>query len=348
MVVFKEVKYVMNRMLWCVLPCLLIIVLLPGTAQSQITYHLHQELFPGWGDVYRLMTNPPDTAYVLKQSQNVKSVATGWTQQSFVKFESDAAPVLGTILDGTTVTFNVWMQKTANWGALYPNLTLLVTEIANPLPPNSKSLCSARGSSPILTTVQKFTLSCTVSSQFVLLPPNAYRLDVGYYVGTTPGNHNTYINVYFEGNGAGSCGATNGNCDSTVIVPQPQALSTLYWKKDYVEDDSNLTIATATPRPSDQTPPTAPSNLAYSSLTSTSITLTWSSSTDSGGSGLAGYKIYRQRSNEASLPIASITWGGPFTDDTLQSATTYTFRVVAFDGAANDSAPSNSLTITTP
>src|SRR2546422_5091191 len=58
--------------------------------------------------------------------------------------------------------------------------------------------------------------------------------------------------------------------------------------------------------PTDQTAPTAPSGLSSSNLTSTSVQLTWSGSTDPpGGSGLAGYKIYRQRSEEHTSELQS-------------------------------------------
>jgi hypothetical protein len=232
------------------------------------------------------------------------------------------------------------MQKTANWGVIYPQFWLRVTSILNPIPPGYPSVCNVIGSNQITTSIQKFTLNCTVPSQFVLTAPNAFRLDVGYYIATSPGNHNLFLQTRVEG-------AAGGNYDSTVVIPQPQSLSTPYWSKDYIQDVNNVVFATATPQPVDQTPPTAPTNLTHSGLTSSSATLSWAASTDS-GTGVAGYKIYRQRGSGPSLPIASPAWGAPFTDDTLQSQTTYTYRIVAFDNALNDSAPSNSVTFTTP
>jgi len=68
------------------------------------------------------------------------------------------------------------------------------------------------------------------------------------------------------------------------------AQTTIYWRKDHIHAGGKE-VATVTPAPSDQTAPSAPTGLASSNLTSTSLQLNWSASTDTGGSGLAGYKI---------------------------------------------------------
>ena len=84
------------------------------------------------------------------------------------------------------------------------------------------------------------------------------------------------------------------------------------------------------------------------------MTLTWSASSENtGGSGLAGYKIYRQRtptSSNTNLPVGTVGPNTPtFTDPHLQPSTSsYVFTVVAFDKAQNHSAASNAVTVTTP
>src|SRR5882724_7174674 len=123
-----------------------------------------------------------------------------------------------------------------------------------------------------------------------------------------------------------------------------EAQQTIYFKKDHIYDTSGRELATATPLPSDQTAPSAPSSLAYSALNPRSVQLSWSASTDnSGGSGLAGYKIYR-----GPIPVGTV---GPttlaFTDDSLQPGTQYSYTAIALDNAQNHSAPSNSVTFTT-
>ena len=83
---------------------------------------------------------------------------------------------------------------------------------------------------------------------------------------------------------------------TVVVTSSAIAQTTIYWKKDHIyAGPGGKEIAIVTPPPSETTAPTAPSSLTYSNLTSTSIHLSWGESTDSGGSGLAGYKIYRKR-----------------------------------------------------
>lgn len=124
----------------------------------------------------------------------------------------------------------------------------------------------------------------------------------------------------------------------------------IYWKKDHIYSSGpgGKEIAIITPAPADQTVPTAPSGLSSSNITATSIQLNWTGSTDSGGSGLAGYKIYRQLGTGVSLPVGTV---GPsvlsFTDQPLTPHTSYNFTIVAFDNAQNHSAPSTALTVTT-
>ena len=89
----------------------------------------------------------------------------------------------------------------------------------------------------------------------------------------------------------------------------------------------------------DQTPPTVPTSLAVTGTTTTSISLSWSPSTDSGGAGLAGYRIYRDGS---AVPLASVT-GTTFTDNGLTNGMTYSYRVTAYDAAGNESAAAGSV-----
>jgi len=129
------------------------------------------------------------------------------------------------------------------------------------------------------------------------------------------------------------------------------AQQTIFWKKDHVYfGPGGKEMAIVMPAPTDQTAPTTPSGLSSSNLTSTSVQLNWSASTDSGGSGLAGYKIYRQRGTGARLPVGTVGASTlTFIDRPLQpGGTSYTYTIVAFDKAQNHSAASNAVTITTP
>ncbi len=113
------------------------------------------------------------------------------------------------------------------------------------------------------------------------------------------------------------------------------AQQTIYFKKDHIYNGpGGKEIAVMMPTPTDQTAPTGPTGLASSNLSATSVQLSWSGSTDSGGSGLAGYKVSRQLGTGASLPVGTV---GPgvlnFTDQPLLPLTSYNYTVVAFDNA---------------
>jgi fibronectin type III domain protein len=90
----------------------------------------------------------------------------------------------------------------------------------------------------------------------------------------------------------------------------------------------------------DTTGPTVPTGLAASGLTSTSVTLSWSASTDTVG--VTGYRIYSSGSLIASTGSTALPISG------LIAANSYAFTVAAFDGAGNISAPSTALAVTTP
>ncbi|HYO60072.1 carbohydrate binding domain-containing protein, partial [Archangium sp.] len=101
----------------------------------------------------------------------------------------------------------------------------------------------------------------------------------------------------------------------------------------------NAGTLTAGPPPSDTTAPSVPSGLVVQSKTSTSVSLTWTASTDA--SGLAGYDVYRNGSLVGSPSPAS------YTDTGLSAGTAYSYSVRARDTAGNVSALSTALSVTT-
>ncbi|HEY7640177.1 MAG TPA: DUF4038 domain-containing protein [Steroidobacteraceae bacterium] len=86
----------------------------------------------------------------------------------------------------------------------------------------------------------------------------------------------------------------------------------------------------------DTSPPSQPQNL-NAAPTSSAISLNWNASTDSGGSGLAGYHIFR---NGGSTPLATAS-GTSYSDTSVAPNTSYTYATTAVDNAGNESMPSN-------
>jgi chitodextrinase len=82
----------------------------------------------------------------------------------------------------------------------------------------------------------------------------------------------------------------------------------------------------------DRTPPTVPTGLTATSISSSQINLSWNASTDNVG--VAGYKVFRNGSQIAATVQTS------YTDSGLQPSTTYSYTVSAYDAAGNNSAQS--------
>jgi endo-1,4-beta-xylanase len=97
--------------------------------------------------------------------------------------------------------------------------------------------------------------------------------------------------------------------------------------------------------PTDTTPPTQPGTPTASGVTSTGATLAWTASTDTGGSGLAGYVVYREQGTTDPVLAQPTTNGATLTG--LTPATTYQVYVRARDGAGNLSTPSATVSVTT-
>lgn len=96
------------------------------------------------------------------------------------------------------------------------------------------------------------------------------------------------------------------------------------------------------PTAPDTEPPTAPSGLAVTGQTSTSVSLSWNASTDNVG--VTGYEVYV---NGASTPSATTTGATNATVSGLAPNTTYSFTVKARDAAGNVSAASGAVSATT-
>jgi chitodextrinase len=90
----------------------------------------------------------------------------------------------------------------------------------------------------------------------------------------------------------------------------------------------------------DTTPPSVPTNLVASGITSTSVTISWTASTDNVG--VVGYKISRNGTQ-----VATVTSGTSYQDISLTPNTTYVYTASAYDQAGNNSAQSASVSATT-
>ncbi len=90
----------------------------------------------------------------------------------------------------------------------------------------------------------------------------------------------------------------------------------------------------------DTTPPTAPADLAATTVAPDQVSLSWRASSDNVA--VTGYHIFRDGTQIAASTKTN------YTDSAIQAESTYQYSVVAVDGAGNVSDPSNTLTVTTP
>ena len=90
---------------------------------------------------------------------------------------------------------------------------------------------------------------------------------------------------------------------------------------------------------SDTTPPSVPTNLSATAISSSAINLSWTASTDNVG--VTGYKVYR-----GGVQIGTSATNS-YSDTGLTASTQYTYTVSAYDSAGNNSAVSSAATATT-
>jgi len=96
---------------------------------------------------------------------------------------------------------------------------------------------------------------------------------------------------------------------------------------------------------SDTTPPSVPGTPTASNVGTTTATLNWTASTDTGGSGLAGYNVHREQGTTDPLLASPTTNSVNLTG--LTANTQYQIYVRARDGAGNLSGNSALVTFTT-
>jgi chitodextrinase len=139
-----------------------------------------------------------------------------------------------------------------------------------------------------------------------------------------------------------TCYALNGSLqptytpDTTVTISDEGTTVVSYWS---VDDAGNIEPGNATTITVDTVAP-LPSNLATTSVTTSTISLSWTAATDA-VSGVSYYSVHRNGS------VLATTSSTTYTDTGLDPDTTYGYYVTACDVAGNESDPSNAISVTT-
>jgi hypothetical protein len=153
------------------------------------------------------------------------------------------------------------------------------------------------------------------------IPASAARVDVTLYYQTTS---KEYVEFLRDENHTNDWGTRFYDLWNTNGKSAPVAMGTRSVQLKAITDTE---------------PPTAPTSLTASAVSTTQIALAWVASTDNVR--VAGYNVYRDGAKVATTAATS------FTDTGLKSATTYSYYVTAYDDASNTSGPSNTATATT-
>src|SRR5947207_2842555 len=101
-----------------------------------------------------------------------------------------------------------------------------------------------------------------------------------------------------------------------------------------------VTVTVSNGPPPDTTPPSVPTGLTASAVSSSQINLSWTASSDNVG--VSGYRVYRNGTQIATTGATS------FANTGLSPSTTYSYTVAAYDAAGNLSAQSSPASATTP
>ncbi|RTR37896.1 DNRLRE domain-containing protein [Shewanella canadensis] len=133
-------------------------------------------------------------------------------------------------------------------------------------------------------------------------------------------------------------GAVNNN--GFIIANTSASDGADFYSSESTSFHPKLTLVYSLPEPEgDSEAPSRVENLQLSSVTTESASMSWNAATDNVA--VAGYKILRDDVMIATSLITSFDDGG------LTPATDYAYKVIAFDGANNESAPSAPLNVTT-
>jgi fibronectin type 3 domain-containing protein len=209
--------------------------------------------------------------------------------------------------------------------------------------------CHSAGAADTTAPTAPASLSATASS--------ASQVSLNWTAATDNVGVKSY-NIYRGSNGATPQLITTTTTNATSFTDTTVTGSTPYTYQVSAQDAAgnigplSNTASVTTPTSTDTTPPTAPSALQAEQVFSNEIDLGWTGSTDS-GTGVSGYKVYRQGPGESTFTLLATTTGtgaghNSYVDTTVKPSSAYQYKVTAYDGANNESAASNTVPVSTP
>src|ERR1700724_2210001 len=133
---------------------------LAATAQTA-TYHLHKEASTINTGFDKLLTTGPDASSIaLAATLTNKAAGEYLIKESETQTSVPNSP--GVIPSGSTLSFSLWMRKTANVGTVFPRAKIRLNNASGTL------LCTATGTTALTTTVTKQTVSCNTTANITM------------------------------------------------------------------------------------------------------------------------------------------------------------------------------------
>jgi RHS repeat-associated protein len=170
------------------------------------TYHLHKEASAINSSFDKLLTAGPD-ASTLALTTSLTSKTAGEYKIKEFETQSGVPNASGVVPSGATLSFSLWMRKTANVGTVFPRAKIQLNSASGTL------LCTATGSTALTTTVTKQNFSCTTSSNVAMATTDRFYLWVGVNLtGTSSSTFSGELDIE---------GTANGNFDSQITLPLP-------------------------------------------------------------------------------------------------------------------------------
>ena len=136
------------------------------------TYHLHNEASTINTSFKKLLTAGPDAA-ATTATVSLKSKAAGEYLIKEFETQTNDPNSPGVIPSGSTLSFTIWMRKTANVGTLFARAKIRLNNSTGTL------FCTATGSTALTTTVASQTFACLTSADISMAATDRFYLWVG-------------------------------------------------------------------------------------------------------------------------------------------------------------------------
>ena len=165
---------------WRALSFCALLLMIAGPTQAQITtYYLHRENSTVVSTNMQLKTAGPDASSLTLQSANLKNVAPGEYPIKSFETQANVPNVAGVIPAGSSFLLRLYMDKTADSGAMNTLVKVYKNSTAGTL------MCTGSGFA-LTTTRGLHTFLCVVSSNVTFTATDRYFVSIGVNVTTAP------------------------------------------------------------------------------------------------------------------------------------------------------------------